>query len=39
MEVPKKNQILSSFSNDEKLINQTKKEVTDLCGQFPVYSE
>ena len=25
--------------DNEKLINQTKKEVTDLCGQFPVYSE
>ena len=24
--------------DNEKLINQTKKEVTDLCGQFPVYS-
>lgn len=24
---------------NEKLINQTKNEVTDLCGQFPVYSE
>ena len=24
---------------NEKLINQTKREVTDLCGQFPVYSE
>ena len=25
--------------DNQKLINQTKKEVTDLCGQFPVYSE
>ena len=25
--------------DNEKLINQTKIEVTDLCGQFPVYSE
>ena len=25
--------------DNEKLINQTKSEVTDLCGQFPVYSE
>jgi len=25
--------------DNEKLINQTKREVTDLCGQFPVYSE
>ena len=25
--------------DNEKLINQTKNEVTDLCGQFPVYSE
>ena len=25
--------------DNEKLINQTKQEVTDLCGQFPVYSE
>ena len=25
--------------DNEKLINQTKKEVTDLCGHFPVYSE
>ena len=24
---------------NEKLIDQTKNEVTDLCGQFPVYSE
>ena len=24
---------------NEKLINQTKNEVTDLCGHFPVYSE
>ena len=24
---------------NRKLINQTKNEVTDLCGQFPVYSE
>ena len=24
---------------NEKLINQTKNEVIDLCGQFPVYSE
>ena len=25
--------------DNQKLINQTKNEVTDLCGQFPVYSE
>ena len=25
--------------DNENLINQTKKEVTDLCGQFPVYSK
>ena len=25
--------------DNEKLIDQTKSEVTDLCGQFPVYSE
>ena len=25
--------------DNRKLINQTKNEVTDLCGQFPVYSE
>ena len=25
--------------DNKKLINQTKKEVTDLCSQFPVYSE
>ena len=25
--------------DNEKLINKTKNEVTDLCGQFPVYSE
>ena len=25
--------------DNEKLINQTKSEVTGLCGQFPVYSE
>ena len=25
--------------DNKKLINQTKKEVTDLCGHFPVYSE
>ena len=24
---------------NERLIDQTKNEVTDLCGQFPVYSE
>ena len=25
--------------DNQKLINQTKNEVRDLCGQFPVYSE
>ena len=25
--------------DNQKLINQTKNEVTDLCSQFPVYSE
>ena len=30
MEVPKKNQILSSFSNDEKLINKSKHLLLEL---------
>jgi S-adenosylmethionine decarboxylase len=32
MEVPKKNQILSSFSNDEKLIHQSKHLLLELYG-------
>ena len=32
MEVPKKNQILSSFSNDEKLINKSKHLLLELYG-------
>ena len=32
MKVPKKNQILSSFSNDEKLIHQSKHLLLELYG-------
>ena len=32
MEVPKKNQILSSFCNDEKLIHQSKHLLLELYG-------
>ena len=32
MEVPKKNQFLSSFSNDEKLIHQSKHLLLELYG-------
>jgi len=32
MEVPKKNQILSSFSNDEKLIHESKHLLLELYG-------
>jgi len=32
MEVPKKNQVMHSFSNDEKLINQSKHLLLELYG-------
>ena len=32
MEVPKENQVLHSFSNDEKLINQSKHLLLELYG-------
>ena len=38
-DVGKENQKIRDDVENEKLINQTKNEVTDLCGQFPVYSE